>query len=89
MTPSAWLCAFNLSGKQVWATQLPHEIAAVVEANNALLVACVDAFVYRVDRDGRAQARHALKGRPLWHFAAADCQRIIGDATGHVVALIP
>jgi len=88
-SPSAWLCAFDLSGKQVWATQLPHEIAAVVEANDGLLVACVDAFVYRVSRDGRVQARHALKGRPLWHFAAAGRQRIIGDATGHVVALIP
>ena len=90
-SPSGWLCAFDVAGKQVWATQMPHEVAAVVTAGNggALLVACADETVYRVGRDGQIRARRALKGRPLRYFVGAGHQRIIGDSAGHVVALRP
>ncbi len=88
-SPSAWLCVFDVAGKQVWATQMPHEVVAVVEAGDCLLAACADEVVYAVDLDGRLQGQYRLEGKPLWHFVAAGQRRIIADDAGRVVALTP
>ncbi|MBN1344155.1 MAG: PQQ-binding-like beta-propeller repeat protein [Phycisphaerae bacterium] len=88
-SPSSWLCAFDATGKTVWAEPMPHEILAVTQANDCLLVACADEAVYRVGLDGQVAGRTSLAGRPYRLFATAASRRIIGDASGRVVALDP
>ena len=86
-SPSAWLCAFDVDGKQLWARQMPHEVIAIAAAHEGLLVACGDARVYCVESQGRPVGRYDLMGTPLWHFVQAGEHVVIGDSAGHVAAL--
>jgi hypothetical protein len=82
-SPSAWLTAFDFSGAQLWAVQLPHEIRAMHALGQRLLVACTDRSVYEVGVDGSLLARCVLKGMPLSSFAGhADTVTIADDAGG-------
>jgi outer membrane protein assembly factor BamB len=84
---SSWLNAFNSEGRPIWSTPMPHEVKTIAAAGNILLVACNDANIYQVNRQGHTEARFPLRGSPLGCTVRANDLLIIGDSTGLVTAL--
>jgi outer membrane protein assembly factor BamB len=84
---STWLCAFDITGRQLWAKPMPHEILAVTAGRDLIVVACGDAAVYSVNHQGQIQARYLLTDVPLNHFVRMGNNLVVADKKGHVAAL--
>ncbi|MCK5806159.1 MAG: PQQ-binding-like beta-propeller repeat protein, partial [Lentisphaeria bacterium] len=59
---SAWLCAFDLAGKPIWAESMPAAVQAVTAVGDTLYVQCADACVYRVSSMGKLIGKHRVEG---------------------------
>ncbi len=81
---SGWLCAFDLTGRQLWATQMPHEVITVQARGDGLFVACGDNGVYWVGKDGRVGGAYRLLGEPAWQSVRIGSGVVVADATGRV-----
>jgi hypothetical protein len=90
---SAWLCAFDINGESLWATQLPNELLAVAGAGDALVVQCMDGNIYQLSPAGEVTGIHAPEAkappsyREHWQFRHGDGTLLIGDRSGVLTAL--
>ena len=92
-TSSAWLTAFDLTGKHVWATFMPAHVLAVTAIGDTLYVQCGDARIYRVSRDGQLTGQHhvasgsAPSAHQAWRLVHTRDRLFVPDRNGHATML--
>lgn len=90
---SAWLCAFNLAGKQVWAEFMPAAVQAVTAVGDVLYVQCADACVYGVSGKGKLTGKHRVEGgnaptvHQPWRLLHKRGRLFVPDRSGQVTIL--
>ena len=90
---SGWLCAFDINGEPLWATQLPNELLAVAGTGEALVVQCMDGNIYRLSPAGEVTGVHAAQSkappsyRQHWQFQHGNGTLLIGDRSGVLTSL--